>query len=97
MPSLLAGGDVDLLASFGVSDRPPSTPGFEAPMALGTDGGHPGRLVQLAFLNTAPPQCWDEIRRYGQAVDAGGVGRVTFAAAFIPTDVGTDRYTDQLW
>ena len=95
--SLLAGPDVDLLASFGLSDRPPSTPGFEAPMALGTDGGRPDRLVQLAFLNTPPPRCWAGFRRYAEEVDAGGVGRVTFAAPFIPTDVGTDRYTDQLW
>ena len=36
-------------------------------------------------------------REYAATIEAGGVGRVTFAAPFIPTVVGTDKYTDQLW
>ncbi|MEZ5165429.1 MAG: hypothetical protein R2695_02695 [Acidimicrobiales bacterium] len=34
---------------------------------------------------------------YADALEASGVGRVTFAAPFLPTIVGTDTYTDQLW
>jgi hypothetical protein len=94
--TLLAGDDVDLVASFGLSDRP-TTPGFEPPMALGTDGGRADRLVQLAFLNIPPPAGWQAFRDYATAVVDGGVGRVTFAAPFLPTDVGTDRYIDELW
>jgi hypothetical protein len=33
----------------------------------------------------------------GADVEASGLGRVVFAAPWIPTVVGTDRYTDQLW
>ena len=36
-------------------------------------------------------------RKYADAVDAGGVAKVTFVAPFYGTNVGTDDYTDQLW
>ena len=66
-------------------------------MALGTDGGSPERLVQLCFLEAPPQDSWDAFRQYGKVIDAGGVGKVTFAAPFLPTVVGTDTYTDELW
>jgi hypothetical protein len=72
-------------------DAPP------APMALGTDGGSPERVVQLLFLEGDPASSWGQIRAYADRVDAGGAGRVTFAAPFLATAVGTDTYTDQLW
>jgi len=96
-PALLGADGVDNLASFGLSDRPAHVAGFQPPMALGTDGGDAARLVQLSFLAVEPTRCWDAFREYGRTVDAGGIGRVSFAAAFIPTVVGTDTYTDQLW
>jgi hypothetical protein len=37
------------------------------------------------------------VRTYGAAIESSGLGTVTFAAPFLPTDVGTDTYTDQLW
>ena len=66
-------------------------------MPLGTDGGSDDRIIQLCFLETDPEACWDQFRAYAKAVDAGGHGQVTLAAPFIPTIVGTDTYTDQLW
>jgi hypothetical protein len=67
------------------------------PMALGTDGGSPDRVVQLLFLEGDPPLSWDRVRAYAARVDGSGAGRVTFAAPFLATVVGTDTYTDQLW
>jgi hypothetical protein len=67
------------------------------PMSLGTDGGSPERLVQLLFLEGDPTASWDRIRAYADKVDGAGAGRVTFAAPFLATVVGTDTYTDQLW
>jgi hypothetical protein len=67
------------------------------PMALGTDGGSPDRVVQLLFLEGDPAASWDRVRAYADRVDGHGAGRVTFAAPFLATVVGTDRYTDQLW
>jgi len=39
---------------------------------------------------------WQAFRAYGEAVDAGSVARLTFAAPFFGTNVGTDDYIDQL-
>jgi hypothetical protein len=66
-------------------------------MSLGTDGGSPDRLVQLLFLEGDPASAWDRVRAYTAAVDGGGAGKVSFAAPFLATVVGTDTYTDQLW
>jgi hypothetical protein len=96
-PGLLATDGVDSVASFRAQVMPKREDGQGSPMSLGTDGGSPDRLVQLWFLEKEPTEVWDAFRAYAKAVDDGGVGRVTFAAPFIPTDVGTDRYTDELW
>jgi hypothetical protein len=40
---------------------------------------------------------WDAFHDYAKTIVAGGVGKVTFAAPFLATVVGTDTYTDQLW
>lgn len=75
---------------------PPSTQG-DAPMALGTSPGTPARSAQLLFCEVDPAAVWDRIGAYAEAIDASGVATVCFAAPFIPTVVGTDTYTDQLW
>jgi hypothetical protein len=69
----------------------------EVPMALGSEGGSDDRIVQLVFLEAEPAGAFEVCRDYAAAVDAGGAASVSFAAPFLPTDVGTDRYTDQLW
>ena len=70
-------------------DRPadvPQTPG------LGT------RLLHAFFLDVDPREVWDaKFKGLGDAVAASGKGQVVLAAPFIPTIVGTDTYTDQLW
>jgi hypothetical protein len=53
--------------------------------------------MQLFFLDVAPDQCWERFVQLGTDVAASELGRVTFAAPWLPTVVGTDRYTDQLW
>ncbi len=53
--------------------------------------------MQLAFLNVAPTEVWPRFRAYADAVEASGLGTVVFAAPFLPTVVGTDTYTDELW
>ncbi len=68
-----------------------------APMNLGTEPGGPKRTMQLAFLEGDPAAAWDDVRRYVEAIDASGLGRVCFAGPFAKTIVGTDTYADQLW
>ena len=77
----------------------PRDPGVDgnAPMELGTPPGGEGRSLQLFFIDDDPRSCWDLFRRYAAEIDVSGMARVVFAAPFIPTVVGTDTYTDQLW
>jgi hypothetical protein len=99
VPGLLSGGQVESVSSWTVWQRPPApAPAEDASVpSLATAGGSPDRLVQLAFLNESPEALWPRFVDYAAAVDAGGRGTVVFAAPFIPTVVGTDTYTDQLW
>lgn len=68
-----------------------------SPMSLGTGTGGPERVMQLAFLEGDPEAAFGEIADYARALEGAGLGRVAFAAPFLRTDVGTDRYTDELW
>jgi hypothetical protein len=77
--------------------RPENRQATASPMSLGSDGGDPDRVLQLVFCERDPEVCWDGIRRYTARIDQGGRGRVSFAAPFLPTVVGTDTYTDELW
>lgn len=96
-PTLLGHDGPDSLASWTLDEQFRSSKRRESPMSLGTSGGDENRILQLCFLNTEPSQCWDAFRLYGEEIDRGGVGRVTFAAPFLPTVIGTDTYVDELW
>jgi len=99
VPGLVAGRQVESVSSWTVWHRPPPPAAAEdaSVPSLATAGGSPDRLVQLAFLNEGPEDLWPRFVEYAAAVDAGGKGTVVFAAPFVPTVVGTDTYTDQIW
>jgi hypothetical protein len=93
LQALLAAG-VDLVADwhFHVEEGE-----FKAPMELGAEGGTDERLLQLGFVEGSPVDVWPSVRAYAEAIESSGAGTVTFAAPFLATVVGTDRYTDELW
>lgn len=68
-----------------------------SPMDLGSDPGGPERTLQLCFLEEDPRSHWQRFVAYAAEIEAAGLGRVSLAAPLIPTCVGTDRYTDELW
>lgn len=68
-----------------------------SPMNLGTGTGGAERTMQLAFLEGDPVAAFAEVAEFARAIEGAGLGRIGFAAPFFKTDVGTDRYTDQLW
>jgi hypothetical protein len=53
--------------------------------------------LHLFFLDAPAEQSWERFRQLGRDVEAGGLARVVFAAPWLPTLVGTDKYTDELW
>lgn len=66
----------------------------DVPRAEGADR----RFLQLHFLDADPAEVWTErYAGFGAELDASGVATCTWLGPFIPTVVGTDTYTDQLW
>ena len=56
------------------------------------------RTADLDFLEKDPRECWSTLfADQGARIAESGLGRVSFAAPFIPTIPGSDRYTDELW
>jgi len=55
------------------------------------------RSLQLHFVEGDPLDSWDSHRDLAARLDASGAGRVVFAAPFVATVVGTDRYVDEIW
>jgi hypothetical protein len=55
-------------------------------------------VVVLHFLETDPRDCFEELFGSAEAqIAAGGAGTLAVQAAFIPTNHGTNDYTDQLF
>jgi hypothetical protein len=97
VPDLLAADGVSTWTAWVKHPVPEAQPARQSPMALGTDGGSVDRLVQLVFIEGDPAGAWDAFRAFGAKVDSGDVAKLTFAAPFFGTNVGTDDYADQLW
>jgi hypothetical protein len=53
--------------------------------------------VHLFFIDAPPDQSWPRFVQLDKDVAASGLGRVVFASPWLPTVVGTDKYTDELW
>jgi hypothetical protein len=87
--TLAAGSPVGQVLDFGQCDFPGGIPAMT---------GKRDEIVRCYFVDTDPRGCWDErFAGLGEAVAAGGLGRVELAAPFIPTVPGTRRHLDELW
>ncbi|MEC8998657.1 MAG: hypothetical protein VYC56_00045 [Actinomycetota bacterium] len=95
LPALFAEGPVASCAQWRAVPRDDMT--NNAPMDLGSPPIAPDATLQLFFLEADPRECWDRFKGYAERLEASGLGRVTSAAPFLRTVVGTDRYTDELW
>jgi hypothetical protein len=59
---------------------------------------HPYPGAVMLMIDRAPEACWDDLFvAHGEHLASQGLGAVTFAAPFIPTLPGSDRYSDELW
>ncbi len=69
----------------------PTVPPVAPPDAVGR------RMCLLWFLDRDPGAPTDaQLRSHHDALAASGKGTLRFSGAFVPTDVGTDRYVDEL-
>ena len=93
LPALMKDSPVASMVSWRYIDTGGGEAG--APMDLGTPSGPPDRRLQLFFVEDDPETAWDRFRSYPAALE--GVASVVFTAPFVPTLVGTDKYTDELW
>jgi hypothetical protein len=91
LPRFLAGSPVAMCATWS------PIPQGDAPMAIPKVERTDRLDVQLHFIDRQAAGEWERFRRYADDVQATGLGRVIFAAPWLPTIVGTDTYTDQLW
>ena len=93
LPSLLPGTPAASVLAFTpvplLIDAPGDVPRQEA----GAE-----RFLQLWFLDDHPAGSWEALfAGQSAALEGAGLGRLLWASPFIPTVVGTDTYTDQLW
>jgi hypothetical protein len=95
LPALMKGSGVASMVSWHYQSDTSNTD--RAPMDLGMPAGPPERNLQMFFLDQEPTAVWERFHAYADDLASSGKGQVTFAAPFLPTIVGTDTYTDQLW
>lgn len=96
LPELLAGTGIEIASAW--APRPEFRNSRDgAPMALGSPGGGQERLCQLFFVDGDVREALPRLRAYTDQLAADGVADTLLAAPFLRTDVGTDRYVDQLW
>lgn len=92
LPSWLVGSPVAGVSSWSHIPLSANKPGF-----IDADPAEAGRRLQIHFVEGDPLETWDHHRDLAARIERAGVGRVAFAAPFIATDIGTDRYVDELW
>ncbi len=70
----------------------------DAPSYVLRPPGLERRSLQLFFLEQPPAASWSSLfASQDEWLLSRGLGRVSYAAPFIPTIPGTDRYADELW
>lgn len=93
LPRTLEGSDAAMCIALDPVPLPDDAPAYvERP------AGADRRSLHLYFLDRSPEACWDDLFvAHGEHLASQGLGTVTFAAPFIPTVPGSDRYSDELW
>jgi len=92
LPAFLAASPVAIASKWNGLPLLDSAPAF-----VPRDPDADKRSLYLYFLEGDPRASWDAFRAWAAEIDASGVAKVVFAAPWIPTIIGTDTYTDQLW
>lgn len=90
LPKTLPDSSIALCLSLDPLPLPEASPVYTPP-----DRAAERRHLEIYFLDQTPDSVWDgEFAGMAAATADAGMGQVAFAAGFIPTIPGTDRYTD---
>jgi hypothetical protein len=91
--SRLAGSPAALCLGLDPEPLPDDAPSY-VPRPSGLDR----RSLQLFFLEEPPADSWESLFASQDTwLRSRGLGQVSYAAPFIPTIPGTDRYANELW
>ncbi len=96
LPKLLAGSRVACSAIFAPHPTEGS-PTQNAPMDLGSAPGGSERRLLLFFLESDPAAEWERFQGFAETVAASRLAQSLFLGPFLPTVVGTDTHTGDLW
>jgi hypothetical protein len=91
-PHLMPGSAAAMVLTFDPVRLPEGAPVTQPSME-----GIERRQLQLWFLDTEPEDHLPGVAAYGAWLADEGTGRIVWAAPFIPTVPGTDRYADALF
>jgi hypothetical protein len=69
----------------------------QKPDFIPDDPAGQGRQLLVFFVEGDPLDSWDRFRDLAGRLEESEAGKVVFAAPFVPTVIGTDRYVDELW
>ena len=92
LPAFLAGSPVANVSSWTPAPLLDSAPAF-----VPRDPEAARRTMALFFLEEDPRADWERFRTWAKEIDGSGLGHVVLCEPWIPTIIGTDTYTDQLW
>jgi hypothetical protein len=93
LPQMLAETSAAMSLCFEPIPLPDDAPAYVARLQ-----GAERRSLQLYFLDEDPQQGWlEQFADHDRALRDAGLGQVSYAAPFIPTIPGSDRYADELW
>ena len=92
LPALLPGSAAALCLSLDPVELPEESPAYTP-----RPEGFERRSLQIYFLDEDPRACWETLfAQQGASFAKAGMGEVSFAAGFIPTIPGSDRYADEI-
>ncbi|MBJ20885.1 MAG: hypothetical protein GY910_20545 [bacterium] len=92
LPKTLPGSNAALCLSLDPLQLPEESPAYVAPVP-----GSERRGLELYFLDRDPREGWDALfGDFARTHAEAGMGEIAFAAGFLPTLPGTDRYVDEL-
>lgn len=92
LPQWLPGSPIATVSSWSTIPLLDTKPDF-----VPDDREHRERVLILHLHEDDPLESWDRHRQLAADLEDSGIAQVALAAPFAATEVGTDRYVDELW